>query len=510
MSEDLRPTAEAAVLSELEWVRRLARRLLQDATLADDVAQDAWLAAAQSPPEERDRAGGLRAWLSVVVKNRVRRLVRTDRRRRAREEAARRAMASEDPADVAARAALHHEVTAAVMALDEPFRSALLWRYLDELPATEIARRQGIGHDAARKRLSRGLQLLRERFERSHPGGFAAWCVAWTRALGPGAAAPLAAMSFLTVMLMNKWLLLVGGALGAALWFSWPTAPLAPPPDAQRTADAGATAAGSSPAAPAPRAAERTADNVAAGLVLTVVDGEQRPRADVHVFALARSELVARTTTGADGTARFAAALAADEWLLATAGTVPVRLRTRRLPPPSSSCSPPAPRCAGRCAAWCPRASRCDSNTTPPRRCSPTSGRRPWRRSANSASARRRSRCRSRPTARSGSPASAPAGAGRCAGQTASRCANRATAARSRTASRCCCCDRRTTSCSSSRRRACCAAACSPPARRCPAATCSPTTRRTCTARPRSWRRRRATARSRCRCATSTPRRRCS
>src|SRR5690606_21027511 len=112
------------------------------------------------------REGGLRRWLATVVRHRVRRVLRGDRRRVAREQAvlaAREAVEADDPADVVARVALHTEVAQAVAALDEPFRSALSWHYLDELPATEVARRQGIRHDAARKRISRGLQLLRER-----------------------------------------------------------------------------------------------------------------------------------------------------------------------------------------------------------------------------------------------------------------------------------------------------------------------------------------------------------
>src|SRR5690606_35620319 len=150
----------------LAWVRQLARRLLADPSLADDVAQEAWLAARSNAPT---RAKGLRPWLSTVVKNHIRRLARTDTRRAARETASaqlcdgahRSGHAAEDPATIVERAALHRELTSAVMDLDEPYRTAVLLRHLDELSAPEVATRQGISHDAARKRISRGLQMLR-------------------------------------------------------------------------------------------------------------------------------------------------------------------------------------------------------------------------------------------------------------------------------------------------------------------------------------------------------------
>ncbi|MCC7397101.1 MAG: sigma-70 family RNA polymerase sigma factor [Planctomycetes bacterium] len=327
MVHDPTPTPPAAALAEMAWVRALARSLLHDPSLADDVAQDTWLAAQTSPPTRRDADGGLRGWLRTVVTNRVRRLHRADRRRRARETAASLVRQAADPAEVAARAALQQRVTAAVMALDEPFRSALLWRYLDELPATEIARRQGIRHDAARKRLSRGLQLLRERLDQEQ-GGFAAFAAAWTTAFGPttNVAAPAAAITLLTLTLMNKWLLLLGGALAATLWFSWPAAPAAPPTTSTDPTGAAVVAQAPTLPAPLPTAAARHELAAAGQLVLRITDDAGRALAQVHVLALHRGELSARTTTADDGRATLPAAVEADEWLLARPGTVPLRL----------------------------------------------------------------------------------------------------------------------------------------------------------------------------------------
>ena len=306
----------AAALQELAWVRRLAYSLVHDAALADDVAQDAWLIAREQPPSKVESRDGLRAWLATVVQNRVRRLQRSAQRRRRREQVPFH-RDSEDPADVAARAQLHHELTTAVMALEEPFRSALLWRYFDELPATEIARRQGIGHDAARQRIARGLAKLREHVARRHPDGFAGFCVAWTNVLGVPPAAVVAGWSLPVWFLMKKSILSVCAALGVILFWAWPASP-PPPRPADSTPEAAIRVANVDRAEQQEPAAARTAAGIGvAGLVVAVVDESGRPRPDLPVLALRSGELVATSTTDAAGQAHFPAGLDADEWLFA-------------------------------------------------------------------------------------------------------------------------------------------------------------------------------------------------
>ena len=55
--------SHAALLENAAWVRRLARQLLADTHLADDIAQDAITAALQRPPAfSAVRVGGRRAY----------------------------------------------------------------------------------------------------------------------------------------------------------------------------------------------------------------------------------------------------------------------------------------------------------------------------------------------------------------------------------------------------------------------------------------------------------------
>jgi DNA-directed RNA polymerase specialized sigma24 family protein len=66
-----------AVLTHLDWVRRLARSLVSDPGEAEELVQESWLAAARRPP----RAGPLRGWLAEVVRNAARERARRESRR---------------------------------------------------------------------------------------------------------------------------------------------------------------------------------------------------------------------------------------------------------------------------------------------------------------------------------------------------------------------------------------------------------------------------------------------
>src|SRR5687768_8254949 len=79
----LGPAPEGSLATDdLRWLQALARRLARDPAEADDLAQEAWLAAGRtSSVPTRSR----RAWLSGVLRNRERMLRRSEARRRHRE-----------------------------------------------------------------------------------------------------------------------------------------------------------------------------------------------------------------------------------------------------------------------------------------------------------------------------------------------------------------------------------------------------------------------------------------
>ncbi|MEM7165490.1 MAG: sigma-70 family RNA polymerase sigma factor [Planctomycetota bacterium] len=144
------------------FVRGLARTLLTDESLVDEVVQRAYLAALRSPP---DQPGRFRGWVSVVVRNTARTILRDEGRRVAREKrAARTEMApiAPDPCEVAE---LRTFLAEAVLALREPYRSTVTLYYYQELDSVQIGALQGVPANTVRVRLRRALEQLRERLQ---------------------------------------------------------------------------------------------------------------------------------------------------------------------------------------------------------------------------------------------------------------------------------------------------------------------------------------------------------
>lgn len=149
-----------ALLAHDGFVRRLSRSVLADRHLAEDVAQEAWLAALRRPPDEEPAA---LAWLGSVVRNAAAMLTRSLARARGRDEAAARPEAVQSAADSAGDASVRAAVVAAVLDLGEPCRTALLLRFWHDLPPRDIAAALGVPVETVRTRIKRGLDRLRVR-----------------------------------------------------------------------------------------------------------------------------------------------------------------------------------------------------------------------------------------------------------------------------------------------------------------------------------------------------------
>ena len=175
------------LVAHREWVRRVARALVRDEALAEDLEQDVWLEALRRPPRSGRSFGG---WLAAAMKHNLIDVRRSEGRRRAREEAASRPEAEKSAAEVVAEAELLRKVVAAVLDLKEPARGTLLLRYFEDLPLKEVARRQGIPLETVRTRVRTGLGLLRARFDAERGGDRKAWALALLPLVrGPEAAA---------------------------------------------------------------------------------------------------------------------------------------------------------------------------------------------------------------------------------------------------------------------------------------------------------------------------------
>ncbi len=166
------------VLQHQGWLRLLAIELLGDTHRADDIVQEAWVAALQSPPRALTSGQGLGAWLSCVVRNLARMSMRAEARREARESLV--AKPSEtDPSEVSdGLDGLRTAIVQAVDCLDSRHRQVVVMRYFEGLSPREIASRLGEPGGTIRSRLKRALQELRHRLDRSHDGKREAWLTA--------------------------------------------------------------------------------------------------------------------------------------------------------------------------------------------------------------------------------------------------------------------------------------------------------------------------------------------
>src|SRR5262245_16784800 len=75
-------------MERVDWVRQLARALVGNEHEAEDLAQEAWLAALGTGPA---RSAAWKSWFRGVLRNLVRARFRGDHRRRERENATARA-----------------------------------------------------------------------------------------------------------------------------------------------------------------------------------------------------------------------------------------------------------------------------------------------------------------------------------------------------------------------------------------------------------------------------------
>jgi RNA polymerase sigma factor (sigma-70 family) len=228
-----------ALLAHADFVRRLARHLIQDEHAAEDLVQDTWLSAMQRPPRDHVVRRG---WLATVVTNLSRNRRRDDRLRDEREHDAsvsRDADYSVPTDSVVMREATRRQVVDVVLSLEEPYRSTILLIYFEGQSATDIARRAGISSATVRSRRKRGLEQLRSSLDRRNAGDRRAWVTALApfaeslRATAAVGSLSAAAMVLLATMTKNSTVWAIGLLLSLsafAVWSAWPTEEPAPEP----------------------------------------------------------------------------------------------------------------------------------------------------------------------------------------------------------------------------------------------------------------------------------------
>lgn len=296
----MRDRSPDELLREVHWLRRLAHGLVADPGTADDLAADtlaAW-STARHPPL------AVRGWLATVLRHFATRHRSRERRRRAAEHAVPPPPAARPTDELLATAELHRTLVDAVLELDEPYRTTIVLRYLEDLPIAEVADRLGVPVETVRTRCKRGLERLRARLDERHGGRRA-----WITLLAPAAAAPV-------LPLVSAWmtakLLLAAAATTLVVLLLLPHDDASPSgASAHQVAGTTSPAASGIPAtAPAaPEAADRrpaTATGDAAARAATirgrVIDeGTRLPVADVAITLRREQDDGPAATTGCSG-----------------------------------------------------------------------------------------------------------------------------------------------------------------------------------------------------------------
>ncbi len=204
--------AEAqSLLGHADDLRALAWCLVRSDG-AEDLLQDAWVAALSS--ENRPRSP--RAWLRQVLRNEFRLRIRSQRRRLARERVALIETLEASPDDVAMRIELTREIDGALERLDEPYRGVVRQRFLLGRSPAEIAAHSGAPAATVRWQIHEGLQRIRVALDERY-GDRRQWCggaVAIAAAPAARRTSPALGVRMLGKLTVVK--LVLGGAVGVA------------------------------------------------------------------------------------------------------------------------------------------------------------------------------------------------------------------------------------------------------------------------------------------------------
>ncbi len=150
----------AQLIAETQWVRRLAHRLVNDPDVAEDLAQATCAAAIEHRPEPLTRG-----WLATVLRNLTSHHQRREGQRREREAMTAKSITLPSTQVMVEKVQSQRRVAEAVLALDEPYRTVVLWRFFEDLPPREIAARRAVPVATVDSQIQRGLAQLRGKLD---------------------------------------------------------------------------------------------------------------------------------------------------------------------------------------------------------------------------------------------------------------------------------------------------------------------------------------------------------
>lgn len=159
------PAFAELVHRHINLVYSAALRMVRDPQLAEDIAQSVFIALAKNAGQLGGRAV-LSGWLHKTARNLAANTVRSDSRRRTREQEAARMKEILSSDSNVSWEHIARELDLELSELSEADRDAVLLRYFEEKSAQEMASILGISEEAAQRRVNRAVERLRDSFAR--------------------------------------------------------------------------------------------------------------------------------------------------------------------------------------------------------------------------------------------------------------------------------------------------------------------------------------------------------
>lgn len=223
------------LLAHASWVRALARNLVSDRELAEDLVQETWAAALKNPPSAGSQP---RAWLGQVLRNLAAGTWRSEIRRSKTKEQLRERRHQPNPEEFLERAAIQRELVDSVWELDSRYRDVLLLRFFEELPPREIARQLDANVHTVQTRIRRALAQLRSRLQSRYGDSWHSRCMMLLTPSGLTLGTSSSILSgTLAMSVLSK--CLIAGSVVIAGWLYWDHSghPANRPPESKDSAE---------------------------------------------------------------------------------------------------------------------------------------------------------------------------------------------------------------------------------------------------------------------------------
>src|SRR5262245_52148527 len=152
------------VSRHIHLVYSTARRVVGERQFAQDVAQMVFIELARNPKSIREPRA-LAGWLYRTTRFTAASALRTEQRRRQRENVAMEMNVADSNPETSWRALSPH-IEQAMAMLDADDQNAVVLRFFENKSLREVGAALGMSDDAAQKRVSRALERLRSQFAR--------------------------------------------------------------------------------------------------------------------------------------------------------------------------------------------------------------------------------------------------------------------------------------------------------------------------------------------------------